>query len=68
MTYMLILNSGFFKPIDILALHQCHRLLSHLLCMCVHLCNHSFLWLAKYNRDWAKQESLSDNKAYAFLA
>ena len=67
-TYVLVLKSGFFEPSDILALHQCHPLLSHLLCSCVHLRNHNFLWLAEYNLDWAKQESLSNSKAYAFLA
>ena len=67
-TYVLVLKSGFFEPSDILALHQCHPLLSHLLCSCVHLRNYNFLWLAEYNLDWAKQESLSNSKAYAFLA
>lgn len=63
-----MLKSGFFEPSVILALHQCHPLLSHLLCSCVHLRDHNFLWLTEYNLDWAKQESLSTSKAYAFLA
>ena len=41
--------------------------LSHLLCTCIHLRRHSFLWLAKYNINWATQVTLSDNKAYSFL-
>jgi len=65
---VLVLKSGFFEPADILALHRCHPLLWHLLCTCVHLRNYNFLWLAHYNIDWAKQQSLNRNKAYAFLA
>jgi hypothetical protein len=65
---MIILKAGFFEPADILALHECHPLLSHMLCACVHLCNYDFLWLRQYNPAWAKQSSLNDNKAYAFLA
>jgi hypothetical protein len=67
-SYMLILKSGFFKPTDILALHRCHPFLSHLLCACVHLRHYDFLWLALYNLDWDKQQSLDCDKAYAFLA
>jgi hypothetical protein len=55
------------EPADILALHECHPLLSHLICACIHLHHHDFLWLAKYNIAWASQEALSDDKAYAFL-
>ena len=66
--YVLVLKSGFFKPADIMALHQCHPLLSHLLCTCVHSRHYDFLWLAQYNIDWAKQQSLNNNTAYAFLA
>jgi hypothetical protein len=40
----------------------------HLLCACVHLRHYDFLWLAQYNLDWNKQQSLSRDKAYAFLA
>ena len=65
---MLVLKSGFFEPADILALHSCHALLSHLLCACVHLHRYDFLWLAQYNPDWGKQQSLNRDKAYAFLA
>jgi len=67
-TYMLILKSGFFEPFDVLVLHRCHLFLLHLLCACVHLCNCNFLWVAEYNMDWAKQGSLRNNKAYAFLS
>jgi len=63
-----ILKSGFFEPVDILALHDCHPLLSHLICACVHLRHHNFLWLAEYDTVWATQDTLSDDKAYAFLA
>ena len=66
--YVLILKLGFFEPTDILALHDCHPLLLHLICACVHLRHHNFLWLAEYNMDWASQDTLNDNKAYAFLA
>ena len=65
---MLVLKSGFFEPANILALHRCHPLLLHLLCTCVHLRHYDFLWLAKYNLDWDKQQSLNRDKAYAFLA
>jgi hypothetical protein len=44
-----------------LMLHECHPLLSHLICACVHLRHHDFLWLAEYDTAWATQ-------AYAFLA
>ena len=64
---MLVLKVGLFKPADILVLHQCHPLLSRLLCTCIHLCHYDFLWLAQYNIDWAMQQSLSNDKAYAFL-
>jgi hypothetical protein len=64
---MLVLKSGFFEPADILALHQCHPLLLHLLCTCVHLRHYDFLWLVQYNIGWAKQQSLNKDKAYAFL-
>ena len=64
----MVLKASFFKPSDILALHECHPLLSHLLCTCVHLHQQNFLWLAKYNRNWATQVTLSNNKANAFLA
>jgi hypothetical protein len=67
-SYMLIIKSGFFEPADILALHGCHPLFSHLLCTCIHLCHYDFLWLTQYNLDWDKQQSLNRNKAYAFLA
>ncbi|KAL3803843.1 hypothetical protein HJC23_004005 [Cyclotella cryptica] len=67
-TYVLVLKSGYFEPTDILALHRCHPLLSHLLCACMHLHKHDFLWLSEYNLDWATQESLGTRKAYAFLA
>jgi hypothetical protein len=67
-SYVLILKSGFFEPADILVLHRCHPLLSHLLCACVHLHRYDFLWLARYNLDWGKQQSLDHDKAYAFLA
>ena len=66
--YVIILKSRFFEPTDILALHDCHPLLSHLICACVHLQNHDFLWLAEYNVDWASQIALKNEKAYAFLA
>ena len=67
-SFVLVLKSGFFEPADILALHSCHALLSHLLCACVHLHRYDFLWLAQYNPDWGKQQSLNRDKAYAFLA
>ena len=67
-TYVLIIKSGFFEPSDILALHNCHSLLLHLLRVCVHLQNYDFLWLAQYNTTWGSREHLSANKAYAFLA
>jgi hypothetical protein len=67
-SFVIVLKSGFFEPADILALHRCHPLLSHLLCACVHLHRYDFLWLARYNLDWDKQQSLDRNKAYAFLA
>jgi hypothetical protein len=54
--------------LDILALHESHPLLSHLISGCVHLQQHNFLWLAKYDTAWAAQDTLSANKAYAFLA
>jgi hypothetical protein len=66
-SYVLVLKSGFFEPADILALHRCHPLLRHLLCTCVHLRHYNFLWLAQYNLDWDKQQSLGCDKAYAFL-
>jgi hypothetical protein len=65
---VLVLKSGFFEPADILALHRCHPLLLHLICTCVHLRHYDFLWLAQYNLDWDKQQSLNQDKAYAFLA
>ena len=61
-------SQGFLEPVDILALHECHPLLSHLICACEHLRHHDFLWLAEYNIDWASQDALNDDKAYAFLA
>jgi hypothetical protein len=67
-SYVIVLKAGFFEPADILALHESHPLLSHLLCTCVHLRNYDFLWLRQYNQAWAKQSSLDDNKAYTFLA
>jgi hypothetical protein len=67
-SYMLVLKSGFFKRVDILALHRCHPLLSHLLCACICLHHYDFLWLAQYNLNWDKQQSLSRDKARAFLA
>jgi hypothetical protein len=67
-SYVLVLKSGFFEPADIPALHQCHPLLSHLLCACVHLRHYDFRWLALYNLDWDKQQSLDRDKAYTFLA
>jgi hypothetical protein len=67
-SYVLVLKAGFFEPADILALHRCHPLLSHLLCACVHLHHYDFLWLAQYNLGWDKQLSLNRDKAYAFLA
>jgi hypothetical protein len=66
-SYVLVLKLGFFEPADILALHLCHPLLSHLRCTCVHLHHYNFLWLAQYNIDWAKHESLNRDKAYTFL-
>ena len=66
--YVIVLKAGFFEPLDIINLHECHPLLSHLLCSCIHFHNYDFLWLAKYNMDWAEQTSLSAHKAYAFLA
>jgi hypothetical protein len=65
---VLVLKAGFFEPADILALHEFHPLLSHLLCACVHLRSYYFLWLRQYNLAWATQASLDDDKAYAFLA
>jgi hypothetical protein len=67
-SYVLVLKLGFFKPADILALHRCHPLLSHLLCTCVHLRNYDVLRLTQYNTAWAMQCAISDDKAYAFLA
>jgi hypothetical protein len=67
-SYVLVLKSGFFEPADILALHRCHPLLSHLLCACVHLRHYDFLWLAQYILDWDKHQSLNRDKAYTFLA
>jgi hypothetical protein len=32
-SFVLVLKSGLFEPADILALHRCHPLLSHLLCV-----------------------------------
>jgi hypothetical protein len=58
-SYVLILKLGFFEPTDILTLHWCHPLLSHLLCACVHLCHYDFLWITQYNLDWDKQQSLN---------
>ena len=66
--FVLITKSGFFKPSDILMLHECQPLLSHLICMCIHLRHHNLLSLAKYDTAWATQDTLSDNKAYSFLA
>jgi hypothetical protein len=66
-THVFVLKSRYFEPMDILALHRCHPLLSHLLCACIHLHDHNFLWLAEYNMCWAMQESLSDDKLHAFL-
>ena len=66
--YVPIIKSGFFTPADILKLHEWHPLLSHLICACIHLRHHDFLWLAKYDTAWATQDTLSDDKAYAFLA
>jgi hypothetical protein len=66
-SFVIILKGGFFEPANILALHRCHPLLSHLLCACVHLHRYDFLWLAQYNLDWDKQQSLDRGKAYAFL-
>jgi hypothetical protein len=65
---VIVLKAGFFEPADILALHECHPLLSHMLCACVHLRNYEFLWMWQYNPAWATQSSLDDDKAYAFLA
>ena len=65
--YIPILKAGFFEPLVILALHECHPLLSHLICSCVHLQHYDFLWLADYNSAWASQDALSNDKAYAFL-
>jgi hypothetical protein len=59
---VLVLKLGFFEPTDIMALHQCHLLLSHLLCACIHLHNYNFIWLAQYNTAWATQRSIRDNK------
>jgi hypothetical protein len=42
--------------------------LSHLICTCVHLRHHNFSWLAEYDTAWSTQDTLSDDKAYAFLA
>jgi hypothetical protein len=67
-SYVLVLKSGFFEPADILALHRCQHILSHLLCACIHLRHYDYLWLAQYNLDWDKQQSLNCDKAYAFLA
>jgi hypothetical protein len=67
-SYVIVLKAGFFEPADILALHECHPLLSHMLCACVHLRNYDFLWLWQYNPAWVTQSSLDDNKSYAFLA
>jgi hypothetical protein len=36
-SYGLVLKLGFFEPADILALHRCHPLLSHLLCANSHV-------------------------------
>jgi hypothetical protein len=58
-SYVLALKSGFFEPVDILDLHGCHPLLSHLLCACIYLRHCDFLWLTQYNLDWDKQQSLS---------
>jgi hypothetical protein len=30
--YLIVLKAGFFEPANILALHECHPLLSHVLC------------------------------------
>jgi len=67
-SYVLVLKAGFFEPADILALHECHLLLSHLLRTCVHLRNYDFLWLRQYNLAWATQASLDKDKANALLA
>ncbi len=67
-TYVVVVKSGFFTPSDIVALHDTHPLLSHLLSACTNLRTYNFLWLSEYNPDWASQIKLSDTKAYAFLA
>jgi hypothetical protein len=59
---------GFFEPSNILALHECHPLLLHLICTCVHLRHHDFSWLAEYDTAWSTQDTLRDDKAYTFLA
>ena len=42
--YVLVLKAGFFELSDILGLHMCHPLFSHLLCTCIHLHDYDFLW------------------------
>ncbi len=68
MTYVVVIKSGFFTPSDIIALHNTHPLLSHLLSACTHLRTYDFLWLSEYNPDWATQTKLSETRSYAFLA
>jgi len=66
--FVAILKLGFFEPTNVLALHDCHPLLSHLISTCVHLRHHDFSWLAEYDTAWSTQDTLRDDKAYAFLA
>jgi hypothetical protein len=58
---------GILRTLQNKELHDCHPLLSHLICTCVHLWHHDFSWLAEYDTDWSTQDTLHD-EAYAFLA
>ncbi len=67
-TYIVTLKAGFCTPSDIIALHNTHPLLLHLISACVHLRTYNFLWLSEYNSAWSLQTKLSGMRAYTFLA
>jgi hypothetical protein len=63
-SYVLVLKSGFLEPADILALHRCHPLLSHLICVYVHYATTTFYG----SPSTTLTGTLNHDKAYAFLA
>ena len=67
-TFEIILKTNCCTPSNILALHETHPLLSHLLCTCTHLKHCSFLGLSKYLAEWEQQDHLCIEKACEFLA